>query len=43
MGMVCVSWWTWPSRWSNLPRVEDGALMARRTIDVIYVTEILVH
>src|SRR5215469_16165277 len=43
MGSACVSWWTWPSRWSNLPPVEDGGLMARRTFDVIDVTEILVH
>src|SRR5437763_16787531 len=43
MGMTCVSWWTWPSRRSNLPPVEDGRPMARRTFDVIDVTEILVH
>src|ERR1035441_7447591 len=25
MGMTCVSWWTWPSRRSNLPPVcDDG-------------------
>src|SRR5712692_1089594 len=44
MGMTCVSWWTWPSRRSNLPPVcDDGGLMARRTFDVIDVTEILMH
>src|SRR5216684_2860370 len=43
MGTTCVSWWTWPSRWSSLPPVEDGGPMARRTFDVIDVTEILVH
>src|SRR6202051_3306937 len=43
MGTTCVSWWTWPSRWSNLPPVEGGGPMARRTFDVIDVTEILVH
>src|SRR3974377_428321 len=40
---VCVSWWTWPSRRRNLPPVWDGRPMARRTFDVIDVTEILVH
>src|SRR5262249_50955320 len=44
MGSACVSWWTWPSRWSSLPPVgDDGGPMARRTFDVIDVTEILVH
>src|SRR5271166_5329817 len=43
MGMTCVSWWTWPSRRSNLPPVRDGRPMARRTFDVIDVTEILMH
>src|SRR5437667_418664 len=45
MGMGCVSWWTWPSRTSNLPPVRDegGRPMARRTFDVIDVTEILMH
>src|SRR6516162_9557887 len=43
MGTACVSWWTWPSSRSNLPPVEDGRPMARRTFDVIDVTEILVH
>src|SRR5580704_13117797 len=43
MGMGCVSWWTWPSRWSSLPPVGDGGPMAMRTFDVIDVTEILVH
>src|ERR1700733_2384147 len=43
MGMGCVSWWTWPSGWSSLPPVGDGGPMARRTFDVIDVTEILVH
>src|SRR5580693_560405 len=45
MGMRCVSWWTWPSRRSNLPPVWDkgGRPMARRTFDVIDVTEILMH
>src|SRR5258706_14335966 len=45
MGMRCVSWWTWPSRRSNLPPVRDdgGRPMARRTFDVIDVTEILMH
>src|ERR1700749_1119758 len=43
MGMACVSWWTWPSSRSNLPPVEDGRPMARRTFDVIDVAEILVH
>src|SRR5258706_5898988 len=45
MGMRCVSWWTWPSRRSNLPPVRDegGGPMARRTFDVIDVTEILMH
>src|SRR6201987_4494049 len=45
MGRACVSWWTWPSGKSNLPPVrdEDGRPMARRTFDVIDVTEILMH
>src|SRR5690348_3071024 len=43
MGTECVSWWTWPSRWSSVPPVWDGGPMARRTFDVIDVTEILVH
>src|SRR5690242_13768627 len=45
MGMTCVSWWTWSSRRSNLPPVGDngGRPMARRTFDVIDVTEILMH
>src|SRR5580700_3248624 len=43
--MTCVSGWTWPSRRSNLPPVrhEGGRPMARRTFDVIDVTEILMH
>src|SRR4029450_3850006 len=41
--MTCVSWWTWPSRRSSLPPVEDGRPMARRTFEVIDVTEILMH
>src|SRR5215472_5740496 len=43
--MTCVSGWTWPSRRSNLPPVrdQDGRPMARRTFDVIDVTEILMH
>src|SRR5580658_8905947 len=43
--MTCVSGWTWPSRRSNLPPVRDegGRPMARRTFDVIDVTEILMH
>src|SRR5690349_11258296 len=45
MGMGCVSWWTWPSRTSNLPPVRDegGRPMARRTFDVIDDTEIWMH
>src|SRR6204780_3213933 len=43
MGMGGVSWWTWPSRSSTLPPVGTGGPMARRTFDVIDVTEILVH
>jgi hypothetical protein len=45
MGMRCVSWWTWLSRRCNLPPVRDegGRPTARRTFDVIDVTEILMH
>src|ERR1700733_8649173 len=43
MGSACVSRWTWPSRRSNLPPVEDAGPMARRTFDVIDGTERLVH
>ena len=38
-----MSWWTWPSRGGTLPPVWDGGPMARRTFEVIDVTEILVH
>src|SRR5215469_11769576 len=45
MGTACVSWWTWPSGNGNLPPVRDegGRLMARRTFEVIDVSEILMH
>src|SRR5713101_8110799 len=44
MSMACVSGWTWPSGRSNVsPRLEGGGPMARRTFDVIDISEILIH
>src|SRR5260370_8851684 len=44
MCMACVLGWTWPSGKRKLPRLKRGrGPMARRSFDVVDVTEILIH